>query len=208
LKKCTLKGRFRKNRAQYANGRGVNSPMFRIEKLIIGMILRRATMRQPYNVRECLELANSLIDKSVTQVQLVEWKQKMLGRNFTEENADRVGLKWWRNFVKQHKVHLSIRKAVQFDMKRNEWYKLKNFQQMYDFIYDKLAEKGLEDVWETEKMLDNQGNELTNKENMHDHPTKYNLNHPEKLIFVDSIGDITSQANDGNKTGTKYITGK
>jgi hypothetical protein len=27
------------------------------------------------------------------------------------------------------------------------------------------------------------------------------------LIFVDEVGDNTSQANDGNKIGTKYVTG-
>jgi hypothetical protein len=84
LKTYTLRGRLRKNRAHYANGRGVNSPMFRVEKLLVSMILRRAATRQPYTVRECLELVNSLIDKSVTQVQLVQWKQKKLGCNFTE----------------------------------------------------------------------------------------------------------------------------
>jgi hypothetical protein len=93
-------------------------------------------------------------------------------------------------------------------MKRNEWCKLENFQKMYAFIYEKLAEKGLAEVWETEKMLDKEGNEVTNKEDMYGRPTKYNLTHPEKLIFVDEVGDNTSQANDGNKTGTKYFTGK
>jgi hypothetical protein len=79
---------------------------------------------------------------------------------------------------------------------------------MYDFIYDNLAEKVLAEVWETEKMLDKEGNEVTNKEDMYGHPTKYNLTHPEKLIFVDEVGDNNSQANDGNKRGTTYITGK
>jgi hypothetical protein len=69
----------------------------------------------------------------------------------TEEKAGRAGLKWWQNFAKRHKVHLSIWKAVRFDMKRNEWCKLENFQQMYDFIYDKLAEKGLAEVYGTQK---------------------------------------------------------
>jgi hypothetical protein len=79
---------------------------------------------------------------------------------------------------------------------------------MYDLIYDKLAEKGLTEVWETEKMLDKEGTEVTNKEDMYGRPTKYNLTHPEKLIFVDELGENTSQENDGNKTGTKYTTGK
>jgi hypothetical protein len=84
LKTSTIKGRFRKHRAQYANGWGVNSPMVPIEKLLVSMILRQAAMCQPSTFRECLELANFLIEKYVTQVQLVEWKQNMLGRNFTE----------------------------------------------------------------------------------------------------------------------------
>jgi hypothetical protein len=57
-------------------------------------------------------------------------------------------------------------------------------------------------------MLDKQGNEVTNKDDMYGRPTKFHLTHPEKLIFVDELGDIISQANDGNKTGTKYVTGK
>jgi hypothetical protein len=67
---------------------------------------------------------------------------------------------------------------------------------MYDFIYENIVEKGLEEVWETEKMLDKEGNQVTNKEDMYGRPTKYNLTHPEKLIFVDEVGDNTSQAND------------
>jgi hypothetical protein len=158
LKTNTLKVRFRSTRSLYANGRGVNSPMHGVEKLVISMTLRRAAMRQPYTVQECLELANSLIDKSVTQVQLVQWKIKMLGLNFKEDNAGRVGLKWWRNFVRRNKCHLSIGKAVRSDMKSNEWCKSENFSQMYDVIYEKLAEKGLAEKWEEEKMLYKEGN--------------------------------------------------
>jgi hypothetical protein len=165
-------------------------------------------MRQPYTVRQFLELANSLIEKSVTRVQLVEWKQNKIGRNFKEDNAGRVGFKWWSNFVKRHKIHLSIGKAVWFDMKRNEWCKLENFDQLYDFICYNISEKGLAEVWYTAKMLENQGNEVTHKDDMYGRPTKLCLTHPEKLIFVDEVGDKTSQANDGNKTGTKYVTGK
>jgi hypothetical protein len=170
LKTNTLKGRFRSTISLYANGRGVNSPMHRVEKLVVSMILRRAAMRQPYTVQECLELANSLIDKSVTQVQLVQWKRKMLGRHFKEDNAGRVGLKWWRNFVRCIKCHLSIGKAVRFDMKRNEWCKSENFS----VIYENLAEKGLAKKWEEEKMLDKEGNIVMDEEHVYGRTTKYN----------------------------------
>jgi hypothetical protein len=57
-------------------------------------------------------------------------------------------------------------------------------------------------------MLDKEGNIVTDEADMYGSPTKYRLTHPEKLIFVDEVGDNTSQANDGNNTGTKYVTGK
>jgi hypothetical protein len=79
---------------------------------------------------------------------------------------------------------------------------------MYGVIYNKLAEKVLSEVWDTDKMLDKQGNEVTSKDDMYDHPTKFHLTHPEKLIFVDELGDNTSQANDDIKTGSKCVTGK
>jgi hypothetical protein len=131
----------------------------------------------------------------------------MLGRNFKEDNAGRVGLKWWRNFIRQNKCHLSIGKAVRFDMKRTESCKSENFSQMYDVIYVKLEEKGLAEKWEEQQILDKEGSIVMDEKNMYGRPTTYNLTHPEKMIFVDEVGDNTSQANDRNKTGTSYVTG-
>jgi hypothetical protein len=127
-----------------------NSTMICVEKLVV----------------ECIKLANSLISESVTQMELVKWKREVLGKKIRGEGAHTVGYTWRRNFVKRRKVHLSIGKAVRFDMRRNEWCKMENFETMHDFIY----------------------------------------NNPEKLIFVDEVGETTSQANDSNKMGTKYIT--
>jgi hypothetical protein len=56
-------------------------------------------------------------------------------------------------------------------------------------------------------MLDKEGDIVMDKEHMYGRPTKYNLTHSEKLIFADEVVDNTSQANDGSKTGTKYVTG-
>jgi hypothetical protein len=55
-------------------------------------------------------------------------------------------------------------------------------------------------------MLDRKYNIVTHKEDMYGRPKKYNLSHPEKLIFVDEVRGPTPQANNGNKIGTKYVT--
>jgi hypothetical protein len=57
-------------------------------------------------------------------------------------------------------------------------------------------------------MLDKHGNEVRDKDDMYGRPKKFYLTHPEKLIFVYEVGGTTSQATDGNKTGTKYVMGK
>jgi hypothetical protein len=36
-------------------------------------------------------------------------------------------------------------------MKRNEWCKRENFENMYGFIYGRLVDKGLAEKWEEEK---------------------------------------------------------
>jgi hypothetical protein len=46
-----------------------------------------------------------LINKSVKQVQLFEWKEKMLGQNFKEEHAGSSGFKWWRQEAQGSPYH-------------------------------------------------------------------------------------------------------
>jgi hypothetical protein len=79
---------------------------------------------------------------------------------------------------------------------------------MYNIIYPKLSEIGISEMWEAEKMLDKGGNTVTDEANTYGRPAKFNIVKPKKLLFVDEVGDNTSQANDGNKTRKKYITGK
>jgi hypothetical protein len=68
-----LKSRFRRNNI-ISRGIGPDSPMERVDKLILAAILQRSAMRQPLNVTECIQFSNSLVDKSVIQKEIVEWK--------------------------------------------------------------------------------------------------------------------------------------
>jgi hypothetical protein len=73
---------------------GPDSPMERVEKLILAAILRITAMRQPLKITECIQLSNSLIDKSVIQKELVEWKIRVFGKNLGEEGSNHVKKKW------------------------------------------------------------------------------------------------------------------
>jgi hypothetical protein len=57
-------------------------------------------------------------------------------------------------------------------------------------------------------MLDKEGNITENEEEQFGRKTKLLLTRPYMLMYVDEVGDNTSQSNDSNRSGTKYITGK
>jgi hypothetical protein len=47
-----------------------------------------------------------------------------------------------------------------------------------------------------------------NEEEQFGRKTKLLLTRPDMLMYVDEVGYNTSQSNDGNRSGTKYVTGK
>jgi hypothetical protein len=56
-----------------------------------------------------------------------------------------------------------------------------------------------------EKMFDANGNIVSNAKDMDGRPTKYELKHPERLIFVDETGCNTNQKEDGYIGGELFV---
>jgi hypothetical protein len=98
-------------------------------------------------------------------------------------------------------VQLDIGKAVRFDMKHNEWCKKENFLAMYNHAYGKLTERGIAKELDEEAMLDKEGNITENEKEQFGRKMKLLLTHPDMLMYVDEVGDKTSQINDGNGSG-------
>jgi hypothetical protein len=94
---------------------------------------------------------------------------------------------------------------VGFDSKRDNWCRLDNFQDMYDCVYEKLVEAGIADKLYGEKWLDKHGNIIDNEADAYGQKTKYLLKHPEKLLFVDEVGENISQKDDDNAGGQKFM---
>jgi hypothetical protein len=66
-----------------------------------------------------------------------------------------------------------------------------------------IAFKMPEEVW-----LDKDGVVVEEESEAMGRRTKYILNRPNYLVFVDEVGDNTSQKDDGNIGGTKYVVGR
>jgi hypothetical protein len=100
---------------------------------------------------------------------------------------------------------ISSKKVVRFDSKRDDWCRLENFKDIYDDVYDKLAEAGITEELDAEVWLDRHGNIAKTEAESYGRKTKYLLRYPEKLIFVDEVGDHISQKGDGNAGGQKFM---
>ena len=59
-------------------GHGHVSPMVHIESYFLDVILQLDVMRQPVTPAIALEIINSMIKDTTIEVQIVEWKKKIL----------------------------------------------------------------------------------------------------------------------------------
>jgi hypothetical protein len=76
---------------------------------------------------------------------------------------------------------------------------------MYYDMYAKMVDAQVaielpDDVW-----LDAEGKVVEKQEDAIGRKTKYIMTRPNYCVFVDEVGDITSQKDDGNIGGTKYV---
>jgi hypothetical protein len=96
--------------------------------------------------------------------------------------------------------------VVRVDSKRDDWCRLENFEDMYNGVYEKLADACIAEVLYDEVLLDRHINSAQTEADAYRRKIKYSLKHTEKLIFVDEVGDTNiSQKGDGNAGGQKVI---
>jgi hypothetical protein len=108
-------------------------------------------------------------------------------------------------FLKRNAHLIRTKKAVRFDNKRAEWCNYLNMKEMYEEIYRDLFSAGLaiehpEALWLNEK-----GEVVELEEQAFGIKSKFELIHPDWLIFVDEVGSNTSQVKDGQVGGQLYL---
>jgi hypothetical protein len=185
--------------------RGTNSPMAGIEGHLLAAILRRAALRQPVSCAEGLELANSLIEGTTTQLDLMAWKKANLKNGPDDDSFGSLGVRYWKNFCRRNADLISAKKAVRFDSKRDDWCRLDNFEDMYDDVYERLWEAGIAEKLDEAVWRDKDNNIVETQAEAYGRKTKYSLLHPEYLVMVDEVGENISQKGDGNAGGQKFM---
>jgi hypothetical protein len=184
--------------------RGSPSPMADVEPYLVALIEQLGRMRVPITVQEGLELANSVIDGTSIRVSVDAWREKHCA-GYRVAKIKKLGMGYWRGFMRRNGHLVFAKKAVKFDAKRAVWCTYPNFKQMYDMMYKEMATASIATKLETAVWLSANGQIVENESDALGLQTEYLLTRPDKLLFVDEVGSNTSQVKDGNVGGEKYL---
>ncbi len=207
VKRSTFLKRLQQNRKTITAGKGNVSPLLRIKGHLVDMLLMLASMRQPVTALEALNLINSMVETSELKNDIIKWKEKHLPDEIiTTKDGEKtyLGKQYWRNFKKRH-PELKTKKAVRFDSNREDWCTYENFETMYKLVYQNMVKSRVAIELEEEVMLKSDGAITQNPEEQVGRKTKFVLTRPEFVFFVDEVGCNTSQKNDGNVGGQKFL---
>jgi hypothetical protein len=94
---------------------------------------------------------------------------------------------------------------VKFDSKWADWCTYQNFKIMYEEVYQEMVKCGIATKLDNELWFSKAGDIVEEEKDAFGLKSHYFLLHPSKDIFVDEVGNNTSQANDGNVGGEKFI---
>ena len=100
---------------------------------------------------------------------------------------------------------IKSKKAVKFDPKRADWCTYQNFQTMYKEVYNEMVKGGIAVKLPSNVFLNKKGDEVQEEKDSFGLPTRYILQHPDNLLFVDEVGSNTSTSKDGNVGGEKFL---
>jgi hypothetical protein len=74
----------------------------------------------------------------------MDWKKNNFKKGPNDDTFGTLGQTYWQNFCRRNDDVITSKKAVRFDSKRDEWCRLENFADMYDGVYQRLIEAGVE----------------------------------------------------------------
>jgi hypothetical protein len=124
-----------------------------------------------------------------------------------EDDDEPVSKKHWAGFLTRH-PSLVTKISTRFDANCEERCNVANFEQMYHECCEKMVESKIAIKTAEENWLDKYGVVVEEEHLAFGRKTKYQMIQPNYLVFVDEVGDNTSQKDDGNIAGTKYIVGR
>jgi hypothetical protein len=111
-------------------------------------------------------------------------------------------------FLKRNQHLIRAKKPLRFETKRAEWCTYQNMLEMYNKVYSHLVEVGLA-VRHPEPVLRyGNGDVVVGEQLAFGKKSHFELIHPDWVVFVDEVGNNTSQTKDGQVGGQKFLCAK
>jgi len=74
--------------------------MVSVEAHLLDATLQLVTMRLPVTPKIALEFINSMVQGTIIEMEIIEWKMKHIPQHYQEDGTQRIlGQKYWINFV-------------------------------------------------------------------------------------------------------------
>jgi hypothetical protein len=135
----------------------------------------------------------------------MEWKNKHLTMSERDATFGSLGARYWQNFCRRNEDVITVKKAVRFDSKRDDWCCWDNLCHMYGRVYLQLHHMGIAETWGGKGWRYDKNNIVETEAEAYGKKTEYSLKHPEKLIMVDEVGENISQKVNGNTGDQKFM---
>jgi hypothetical protein len=179
------------------------SPVAQLEPMIVEYCIRLARMGCPLECGDVLHLANSMIKRDSEAYNNIKAYKDKRDQFFDPKHPLAHG--WYKGFMERYVSEIKRGAGKIRDIKRYTWCTESVFTNMYNAVYDVMVRAGVATVSEEEKMFDSKGDVVFDMTLQYGRPTKYELIHPEMVVFVDETGANTNQVDDKRYGGHKYI---
>ncbi|KAL7545121.1 hypothetical protein ACHAWF_013505 [Thalassiosira exigua] len=183
---------------------GHSSPVLVVETILKAFVFMAHELLCPMNKTTIIALMNSLLHDSVHEARLIKWKRDRGMYASDDEEADLVGLSWYRGFLRRNS-DIESKKGTKLAANRRDHCTFAAFKKMYNQAEKVLLESGNAVKLESPVHMNKQGIIVEDQKDAFGHPVTIDFRRPENCFCCDECGDNTHGKDDGNKGGEQMV---
>jgi hypothetical protein len=185
---------------------GHHSPLRGCEDDIIDIIIKLGKIGCPLTCGQTIQLINELIDNTVHQERLVEWKKSRKIQQ-PADKLKKIGKSYWYAFLQRHEDRISTKRGRKFELDQTNWTKYRHFLHMYEDVETEMIAVGLAIKFDTPVWLDEKGCQVEETKAC-GMKVSTQLLCPDMCIVMDEVGCNINMTKDGHVNGNRFVVAK
>jgi len=184
---------------------GQESPLRLMEPILVDVIVAMDADGESLGPSLVIELVMDLIKGTPMEQELVKYQKQHGTIDEWETEPAPVTKGWYRGFLERNQLEIKSKKPKAHAVNRKEWATDRNVRLFYDLFYNRLVEYGIAEELNEEVWRDKDDNIVDTEEEAFGRKTAYKLLYPFMVVYMDEIGNNTSQKADGNVGGERKV---